>query len=71
MTDTANPPATFNEQDYENINKKIAFAPKKTVYESFPHLKKGKIDNTLSKSVVFTRFRQHRKPKSFVPIYGR
>ena len=64
------PSSSLTPQNYENIREKFAFAPKKTVYNFFPHLKKSSIDDTLSKSVVFTRFKQHRKPKVYVPIYG-
>ena len=43
-----------------------SFGAKNDLYKLF---KRGEVDEALAKSNVYTRFKQHRKPKRFSPIY--
>ena len=47
-------------------NEPYSFGGKNTLYNSF---NKDDVNKTLEKSDIYTRFKQHRKPKKYSPIY--
>ena len=38
-------------------------------YRLFDHFDKAKVNDIISKSDIYTRFKQHEKPKTYSPIY--
>ena len=38
-------------------------------YRLLYYINKGKVNDIISKSDIYTRFKQHRKPKKYSPIY--
>ena len=52
--------------DSYHEDKHWSFGGKNDLYELF---KRGEVDEALAKSNVYTKFKQHRKPKRFSPIY--
>ena len=54
---------------YNNKENPYSFGSRKTVYKYFPNLNRKVIDQTLLKSNVVTKFKKHRKPSSFLPVY--
>ena len=54
----------INEESYGD--KAFSFGGKYRLYENFD---KREVDKALEENDVFTQFKQHRKPKSYSPIY--
>ena len=54
----------LNEESY--WGKAFSFGGKYRLYENFD---KRKVDKALEENDTFTQFKQHRKPKSYSPIY--
>ena len=38
-------------------------------YRLFEYFDKGKVNDMISKNDIYTRFKQHKKPRKYSPIY--
>lgn len=56
---------------YNNKANDYSFGSRKTVYKYFPHLKKKIIDKTLLKSPIITKYKKYKKPRKYLPVYGK
>ena len=59
----------FLVENYHNTEFPYSYGSRKTVYSFFPHLDRKNIDNTLLHSDSFTKYRQYRRPRQYLPIY--
>ena len=67
MTDKQNSALTL--ENYHNPDNPYSYGSQKTVQRFFPHLSKEEIDKTLQQSDVFTKYKQYRRPRQYLPIY--
>ena len=56
------------EADYYQ-NKPWSFGDLRQIMNSHPDLKHNEAENFLTQNEIYTRFKEHRKPKRYSPIY--
>ena len=54
-----------------HANKAYSFGGKNLFYEAYPNIDKKDIDQALSTSDVYTKYKQYSKPRKYSPIYVR
>ena len=70
---STNPPTTaaagLSVESYHNPANPYSYGSRKTVQSFFPTVSSKNIDDTLQQSDIYTKFRQYRRPRQYLPIY--
>ena len=61
--------ATLTLEDYHNPTKPYSYASRNTVHAANPGKKKADVAKVLHQSQVYTKYRQYKRPRQFLPIY--